>query len=257
MPNWCSSTYAFKAKGKNKKELQRLHQTIAETIMGKTIPKEKMVENGFGAGWLGNVAIVHGIDWESVSCRGDITVIDVDVTGWGDADGSRDAEGLYYFKLETETAWTPTIELWDAVVKQYEGVSFVYTSEEQGCDIFINTDTEGQFFTQRYLLKISCDNVKLIPKYWSLDNVVLPAVDSSNSAKNGTKNLANLDIHEYFTCFDELHDYFAKLTGKEDEGFESLQEIRDYLDEVLSEALEANGSQSHYLMANIREFAYE
>jgi len=188
MPNHCHTTYAFKSTHVNKDNLISLHQKLAELLF-----KPSRIGFGFDfeSGCLGEVAAIHDLDCEQVPCRGEITDIDinvadlnVNVTYYDVEDASLnkaptsddghiyDYDSACYFKLETETAWCPMNELWDAVLEQYEGVSYVYVAEEAGCDIFINTDTEGQFFDQRYMLEICCNTASLIPKYWSFENVV-------------------------------------------------------------------------------------
>ena len=258
MPNWCYSTYAFKSTNKNKDSLQRLHQKLAGVVM-----KPSGVDMDFEAGWLGEVATVHGLNHEQIPCRGEITHLDALIKGGGDDYGSHfEGKDDCYFKLETETAWCPMNELWDAVVEQHEGVSYVYVAEEAGCDIFINTDTEGRFFDQRYLLEICCNSASLIPSYWTFENVVRPAVGSVSSVvssegsetgliKGSKVGLIDLDIMEYFRSFGDLQDYFNKLTGRD---YETLAEMYSYLEEIISETY---GEQNSYLMANIREFAFE
>jgi len=243
MPNWCYSTYAFKSTNANKDNLQRLHQKLAGVVM-----KPSGVDMDFANGWLGEVATVHGLDFEQIPCRGEITHLDALIKGGGDDCGSHfEAYDDCYFKLETETAWCPMTELCDAVIEQYEGVSYVYVAEEAGCDIFINTDIEGQFFDQRYLLEICCNMASLIPDDWSFENVVRPVASSEGSEAG----LIGLDIMEYFRSFGDLQDYFTKLTGRD---YETLAEMLNYLDEVI---FETYGEQNSYLMANIREFTFE
>jgi len=188
MPNWCSSKYAFYADDENKDELLRLHNNLSGIM--KT-PSE--VENGFEPGWLGKVAIKHGIDWESLPCKGTIEHLD------------RYKPGGNFFTLNAETAWSPTEELWETVIARYEGISFVYIAEEAGNGIFTNTDAAGTFFPEKYLFEI-----------WG--NAPIPEGWFAGGGKPGS-----LCIREYFEDFGELADYCAKLTGKEFGTFEELQ----------------------------------
>jgi len=190
MPNWCLNHHAFFTNDENKNELSRLYKQL-ETIM--ETPSEH--KNDFEPGWLGKVAIAHGLDINKISCRGWIEQLD-------------DFEPeTNYFMLQSETAWSPTDELWTAVVAQYKGVSFVYIAEEQGEEVFINTDIEGIYFPEKYLLEIYGDSP--IPEDW------FPNQDKPSS----------LDIRDYFSSFQELVKYCTKVTGKE---FSTLEELKNY-----------------------------
>jgi hypothetical protein len=116
-------------------------------------------------------------------------------------------------------------ELWEAVIAQYDGISFVYTAEECGERIYINTDTEGLYLPERYLLDIYGD--ASIPKDWYA---------------NQDKPLC-LEIREYFSSFDGLREYCIKLTGKKFDTFEALE---GYLSDIFDE--EDN------TFANVHEF---
>jgi hypothetical protein len=161
--------------------------------------KPSEVKNGFEPGWLGKVLIEHGLDWEKISCRGTIDNLD---------DCEPDCN---FFTLDSDTAWSPTIELWEAVVAKYTGVSFVYIAEEAGSEIYINTDIEGTYFPDRFLLEIHGDAP--IPEGW------YPGQDKPKL----------FEIREHFTDFDELVYFCASLTGKE---FGTLEEIQGYFSDI-------------------------
>jgi len=52
------SKYAFFTEDENKDELLSLYNILSAIMQ---TPSD--VENGFGLGWLGDVAIKHGLDW--------------------------------------------------------------------------------------------------------------------------------------------------------------------------------------------------
>jgi len=126
MPNWCLNHLVFFTNGEGNKELSRLYKKL-EAIF--ETPSEH--KNDFEPSWLGKVAIAHGFDINKFPCRGWISQLD---------DYEPESN---YFMLQSETAWSPTDELWQSVVAQYEGVSFVYIAEEPGFEVFINTDRKG------------------------------------------------------------------------------------------------------------------
>ena len=188
MANPCSSRYAFFADDKNKGELLRFYNKLSGII--NPVLKTK---NSADPGWLGNVVIAHGLDLETHSCRG--TIEDL---GEYEPDSN-------FFTLDSETAWTPMEKLWEAVVAQYKGVSFYYIAEEAGSDIYINTDVEGTYIPDKYMLEIWGDCH--IPEGWY--------------AKQ--KKPACLDIREYFSSLDNFLKYCADFTGEKFDTFEEWQ----------------------------------
>ena len=197
MPNWCSNHYAFYTDDENKDELLRLYNKLSDIM---EIPSE--IKNDFEPGWLGKVATEHGLDFEKISCR-----------GWIEHLEDYEPESNF-FTLQSETAWAPTDELWQAVVAQYEGVYFVYVAEEPGFEVFINSDSEGVYFPDKYLIEVHGDIP--IPEGWYPDQ----------------DKLGCLDIREYFSDFEELADYCADFTGRE---FSTLEELQGYLSGIFDE----------------------
>ena len=194
MPNWCSTEHAFFTENEDRSELVKLHLAISSAM--KT---PSGTPNNFEPGWLFKIAEMHRIDPESVPCRGSITHLD------------ELAPSSNHFKLSTETAWAPMAEMWDAVLEKYEGVFHVYTAEECGQEIYVNTDEEGLYFPNRYLLEIY--GQAPMPEYWP-----------------GSKSHAgSFDIKEYFASFKEVKDYCEEVMGKT---FYSLKKLKEYLSET-------------------------
>jgi hypothetical protein len=54
-----------------------------------------------------------------------------------------------YVFVQMETAWSPLPEIWDIMAETY-GLEYVYISEEAGYEVFVNTDSDGRFFTTRF-----------------------------------------------------------------------------------------------------------
>ena len=196
MPNWCSTKYIMFTDNEDKSELARLHNNLATAIQMGTD-----VENNFGSAWLGHVSTKHGFNWEDIPCRGTIEYLDEYEPGDG------------FFSLDTETAWGPCDELWEAIVAQYANVSYVYLSEEPGMGYFVNSDKEGRFLSERYLFEIYGDAP--IPEGW------YPYQDKPKS----------FEIREYFESFEGLADYCSQITGKV---FSTLEELQDYLSDIFS-----------------------
>ena len=68
--------------------------------------------------------------------------------------------GYYAFKAETESAWQPNMTTFFYLLqdKYANKISLVYTSEEPGSGVFINTDVDGLFFNDRYKIDCCLDN---------------------------------------------------------------------------------------------------
>ena len=197
MANICCCKYVFYTDDGNTDELTRLYKNLVTIIQ----PPE--IKNDYEPAWLGNVATWHGIDWENtISCRGSIELL-----------GGYEL-GNDYFTLYSDTAWSPTDELWEAVVTQYEGVSFVYVAEEPGMGIFTNTDSEGIYLSEKYLIEIYGNAP--IPEGW------YPDQDKPEC----------LEIREYFSDFEELADYCTEFTGQE---FSSIEELQSYFSDIFNE----------------------
>ncbi len=98
-----------------------------------------------------------------------------------------------YFAIDTETAWEPLSEFWDCILKQYEGISYVYIAEEPGFRLYINTDVSGDIFPDRFIFY-------------------------NDKGKN-----------MYFKDVIELIKYVNKYLGKT---FNSFEEIKDYINEL-------------------------
>ncbi len=212
MPNWCESKFAFIVDDlKNKGELKRLYDNLNKAC-NTPCPQE----NDFGDSWLGHVAIIHNrvlsklhkgslkiimqcwvlgtlilyhskfrkksnISWENKGCRGFILGID-------DLNENDD-----YFVIEVQTAWEPPSELFDCILQQYNGVSCIYIAEEGGEGIYINTDTSGKIFPDRYILYT--DDTGFL---YFKDEITLI-------------NYANSYTGKTFNSFEEITDYIDNL----------------------------------------------
>ncbi|MBQ9915144.1 MAG: hypothetical protein IJO50_03260, partial [Clostridia bacterium] len=131
MANWCGTSIAFYSE--DRQRLTDFHDEIVK------ITDEDS--------WLGNMLEHYGFDPEDYSCRSDIYCI---------SDVSLDADDVWYFILDQEDAWSPHTDPWDSILSVAKGdIEFVYKSEEPGQIIFVNSDTEGWYFKERYVIDAS------------------------------------------------------------------------------------------------------
>lgn len=142
MPNWCTTSYVFRG---NENEIKDFYNKIKSFVSKKRVP------NDFGDSWLGNIVDGFGFDYNEIPCRGFIDYFpEIDE----DTDPGR-------LELSTETAWGPMTEMWDKIIaKYYPSITYVLIAEEPGCNLYVNTDTEGYDFTERFSV-----DFKLPPKY--------------------------------------------------------------------------------------------
>lgn len=105
-----------------------------------------------------------------------------------------EAHGTYRgFKVYQDDKWSPNLRFWDLIIeREYttdDGermIDYVYEAEEPGCEIYINTDVDGEFF---------CDLYKV--------DAHLP------------KDLfCEEDMTEYFSSTEDLFDALKTLVGK-------------------------------------------
>ncbi|MBO5168030.1 MAG: hypothetical protein J6B49_02905 [Phascolarctobacterium sp.] len=75
----------------------------------------------------------------------------------------------YYFIIQTESAGTPNVEAFSKILEErYSNqIDFVYCSVEPGSEIYVNTDTNGRFFSDQYHLDF-CINGEYVMEYYSI-----------------------------------------------------------------------------------------
>mgnify|MGYP000091990669 CR=1 FL=1 len=137
MANWCSTAYAIEGDAKEIKSLYELMKGLQER-------KEPSVENGFGTKWLGCLVDALGKDWNEVSCRGE----------WANLEMNGDT-----LRFTTETAWAPCNEVFDLACQFFPSLHYYYQAEEPGCAIYETNDSEGAYFSDKYLVDLcTADN---------------------------------------------------------------------------------------------------
>lgn len=144
MPNWCYTNIQIHHESKIK--LRRLMRKLEEWT------SVNYAENGFGLEWLGNIVGNSGIgSWTNelnkkrFECRGRL-------------DGYELMDG--YISLSTETAWSPMLGMWYAIIDEYiPGAELYYTAEESGCGLYNTNDPdyEGKYIVDAWDIDIESD----------------------------------------------------------------------------------------------------
>lgn len=182
MPNWCYTRITFHG---NKTEIEDFHEKIDKWT------SEEFAENGFGPNWLGNilhrVGLSDRIDSEEnrLRCRGSVGYVeDVEVCSDNDAT----------FYIDTETAWTPMLEMWVATIKalKYETIGFSYLAEEPGMCVYEIYDPYGDYDESYYVDTYLC------------------------GADENDTNLFTLQDHIYYETDDELIRSLQMVLGIEE-----------------------------------------
>ena len=124
MPNWCFNKITINHESET--ELEKLSKLIDEWT------SKDYMENGFGHNWLGNIVLGSGVgtvdtDKETdLRCRGTIT--------YSEVCGNQ-------LIIDTETAWSPMLQMWVKVIDKYlPDAELIYSSEECGCGLYSTND---------------------------------------------------------------------------------------------------------------------
>lgn len=133
MPNWCETVYFFTG---NQAELEFLYTKLGEWISEEKSPSD------FGANWLGNIAMGAGLNWKQIPCRGTLDFLSFE-----------ERNGQPVLRVETETAWVPMHELWDALLHKIGShCHYFYFAEEPGFELYETNDTEKAYFDADYII---------------------------------------------------------------------------------------------------------
>lgn len=182
MANECSTKYMFFGDTEHIADLQEKILKVQET-------KETS---------LHTLAELYAVNLSDIPCRGHISYMDM----WNN-DGTA-------LMLETITAWNPQTELFDAVIHKHyldanenRLIDFVYIAEEPGFNIYINTDTEGEFFPDRFYID-SCVNNNYASEYMEKEEDVITWLKETFKA-----------LPE-FTTLKEFEDCKSAILGEDD-----------------------------------------
>ncbi len=158
MPNWNTTDYTLYG---NKENIKRLYTDLKNTVDIDRTKESKPFTFLGNSYWLGYVKkqLLPEVE-EELPARGEISYIEEDIKDYGNDMAS--------LKLTTETAWVACSELMDKIAEKY-CLQLFYYSEEPGCGIFETNDTEGLFYSFRYMVDSEKEGIEY---YDSWDEVV-------------------------------------------------------------------------------------
>ncbi len=194
MPNWCSTEITFYSK--EKKSVEKLEQLLNEL---KNNPSR--LENGFGSLWLGNVLDAHGIKWEDFHCRGSIVNL---------GDVEPDFDRLWTLRISQEDAWAPNVDMWEAILEQYDDLHFAYSAFEPEMGLYMTSDEEGRFYPERFI----------VDAYLEKPDGCIDYYESFEDEEQLIENLNSLAGAHSFTSAQEACSYFRELIDSRDNGDE-------------------------------------
>ena len=166
MPNWCNTEVIFT--GKNIKKLYNDWKRA-----------DKEIKEG-DKHWLGRLFLYKNVPTEHLPyCRGFVD----------------DIELYEYLLIRSSDAWEPMLDAYEKIADMYD-LDFVIKAEEPGQGIYLNTDIEGNFFTERYIFEFF--------------------VESYVSPTPLIRKLEKLSDYMYFSSFTEISEVLSEY-GVNDE----------------------------------------
>ena len=178
MPNWCSNSVAFYSNENGSNALLMAFYADVQKYVNYIEP-----DTGRRSDWCGHWLESNKIDTSNMFCRGTFESCE-----------------LYpdHVIIHMEAAWSPIEEVWDKMAEKYD-LNYVFISEEPGCEVYINSDVEGRFFSTRFILN-----------YFELDYLKL---DSETLIKYGERLKELSGETRYYSGFDELLDDCGRHDG--------------------------------------------
>jgi len=181
MPNWCCNSIAFYQEDGGISMVEAFYTDIQK------YQDYKDPETNDSSNWVGHWLQSNRIDTDNLYTRGFFTYCEFHDN---------------HVRIDMETAWGPLTEVWDLMADKYE-LAYVYIAEESGCEVYVNTDVEGRFFTDRYLLN-----------YFDVDELEL---DARIIAEYGERLQEISGETSYFNSWEDVIDIFKPFDFKFDD----------------------------------------
>ncbi len=201
MPNYCDSQFKVFAKTPEDEGVLLKFYIDLATACGSFggIP-EKLRTHGepddgdvWGYGWFGNLFVGAGYTVDEIISR------DFHIRGWDTTvDYLKGVCGRDYVSIQTTMAWSPSIgEMWTLIAERYEDrLDMFALAEEPGCEIYINTDETGEFFTDKYVVDYSSKEEGEDREYFGIHDEGLFVKLINKLTGGGWSNAAEIFAHE-------------------------------------------------------------
>ena len=175
MPNWCGNSVAFYQKNQGTTMIEAFYADIQK------YQHYKDPETNDSSSWVGHWLESNRVDTKNLYARGYINNCELHSD---------------HVRIDMETAWGPLTEVWDLMADKYD-LAYVYISEEPGCEVYVNTDIVGMYFTTRYQLN-----------YFEIENL---DVDTRTLAAHDDLLQKICEETMYFDSWEEVVDIFKPL----------------------------------------------
>lgn len=148
----------------NKENVTRLYNDLKNTVDIDRSKESKPFTFLGNSYWLGYIkkTLLPDVQ-EDLPARGEIT--------WMEEYIDYHDNNMASFKLTTETAWVACSELMDKIAEKYD-LQLFYYSEEPGCGIFETNDTEGLFYSFRYMVDSEEDGIEYYESFEQVADVI-------------------------------------------------------------------------------------
>ena len=196
MPNWCYNQTVFYG---NKRTTTRLYRELEKVIDYK---KDCHIDKFFKLLGVPQEKLNEEYNTRAFICNFDI---------------NKENNALI---LSYESAWNPIIEDLNKILKKYKpSLKQVTWSEECGCGIYINTDREGLYFTDRYYLDMSTEG----GNDWN-DNKYFNCLEDAIKAFKEF-----YEVNTEITTEEELRKEISKVRDRyDDDVYITFDEFTDY-----------------------------
>ena len=194
MPNWNTTDYTLFG---YKKNIKRLYTDLKKTVDIDRTKESKPLTFLGNSYWLGYIkkSLLPEVE-EELPARGELSYIEEEIE-----DHDNDMASL---KLTTETAWVACSELMDKIAEKYD-LQIFYYSEEPGCGIFETNDTEGKFYSFRYMVDSEKGGIEY---YDTFDQVAESIADMTgiwlNNISEADDKLSAFNNDDTFLIFNEI-----------------------------------------------------
>ena len=183
MANYCSNSIVFFSKDKSK--------------LSRFLRKVYVAYDSIGSGFY-NLMVLHGYKNREILSvidkRDSFTHCDTKLAQENDT---------YSFRVDVETAWEPHMAMFYKIIREKydDAIQLVYMAEECGSDLYVNSDKEGIYFRERYMVDC-CHNGEY--------------------------------FKEYFESYPEAIDWIRSEYGIDTDKFDSIQEVEAKVEAVNS-----------------------
>ena len=183
MANYCSNSIVFFSKDKTK--------------LSRFLRKVYAAFDSIGSGFY-NLMVLHGYKNREILSvidkRDSFTHCDTKLAQENDT---------YSFGVDVETAWEPHMAMFYKIIREKynDAIQLVYMAEECGSDLYVNSDKEGIYFRERYMVDC-CHNGEY--------------------------------LKEYFESYPEAIDWIRSEYGIDTDKFDSIQEVEAKVETVNS-----------------------